>query len=534
MQKLPYLLRNRNGNFYIRITAAINNQRKEFRFSLHTQFFCVAKIRYFISMPLIQALRVELGMQSNIDNLSVRLAEVKSAIQALQSVYREEKPAWQIAMKHWKADYEVERIECDLARVQQHAATLENERATSAQVIQHLMHSQSTITAPVDNKSLYLALCEYLAEKAPEWRSRTKCQNEAYCYRFAEIVGLDTPTQSLNGEVISKYRDVIAKLPTNAPKHRIEQKECNAKALVAYWHKLACKKHKHTLTYEGQNSHFAAVRGFLSWLEARYLTAKNYSSYITLSPKVLAANKVCKAPFSRECLEHLFESYIYGDEQRTRERPKNYQFWLPLIALTTGMRVAEIAGIEKQDIRQVNDIWVFDINEQWTCEKHPKQGLDKRKKNKPSLRLVPIPQVVLDAGLLEFVAQLDDDDFLLNDLTRMKNKPLGDKASEWFNARFLGYVGIEKTDTDGNKVTLHSMRHTFITRINNTKLNDTYLPPYMLHYVSGHEQDSVRNKVYSHEFDLREIKLYMDAVEYGVDFASISYSRFANRKRCKK
>lgn len=534
MQKLPYLLRNRNGNFYIRITAAINNQRKEFRFSLHTQFFRVAKIRYFISMPLIQAFKVELDMQANLDNLSSRLSEVKKAISAIKIQSCEGKPGWKIAASHWRAKYAIERIECELEETQLQAAILENERATSAQVIKHLMHTQGTVAAQVDNKSLYLALCEYLAEKAPEWRSRTKSQNEAYCYRFAEIVGLDTPTQSLNGDMISKYREVIAQLPTNAPKHRLERKECNSSVLTEYWFKLASSKHKHTLSYEGQNSHFAAVRGFLSWLEARYLTAKNYSSYITLSPKVLAANKVCKAPFSSENLERLFESYIFGDELRTKERPKSYQFWLPLIALTTGMRVAEIAGIEKQDIRQVNDIWVFDINEQWTCDKHPKQGLDKRKKNKPSLRLVPIPQVVLDAGLLEFVAQLDDDDFLLNDLTRMKNKPLGDKASEWFNARFLGYVGIEKTDADGNKVTLHSMRHTFITRINNTKLNDTYLPPYMLHYVSGHEQDSVRNKVYSHEYDLSEIKLYMDAVDYGVNFAPISYSRFTNRKRRKK
>lgn len=71
------------------------------------------------------------------------------------------------------------------------------------------------------------------------------------------------------------------------------------------------------------------------------------------------------------------------------KQPKDWHFWGPLIALTTGLRSEEIGTLTVQQI-QANFHGTAVIKVEGT-------------KNDSAKRTVPIPQTLLDAGFIEYV-----------------------------------------------------------------------------------------------------------------------------------
>ncbi|WP_100657054.1 tyrosine-type recombinase/integrase [Alteromonas flava] len=532
MQKLPYLLTNRNHTYYIRIVCPRKSGRREFRFSLHTQFFCVAKIRYFNIMPLINNFKcVLLGSDDMNHQREAQLIKaIKNEIDFLINSVSENAPHWRTVLRTRQVVRHFSELADQNRQLQSELRHQSTRNKKSAAIIDALASSgRVDDDNAVDNETLKSALKTYISTKAPEWRPRTLSMKKLYLLRFVEIMGLETLTQSISGKDVQRYREILEKLPANVrfPKSRPVES-----ALIAdWWGQLATQEHARVLAPEGLNSHFSAVRSFLTWIHSRHLNSKDYSSYLKISKRVLEANKIVKTEFNAQQLKNMLGSYLYSDHLRSREKPKDFHFWLPLIALTTGMRVGEIASLEKQDIYQMDGAWVFDINSKWHNPKHAENGLEKGKKNKWSERIIPIPQTIINAGFLNFVSSLSEHQFVLNDLHRMKNKPIGEKASLWFNDYFLKYVGIGKTNENGSKVSLHSMRHTFVTRVNKTQIGGQYLPDSMHHYLTGHEQIGTRNRVYNHGVDIATLKQYMDAIDYEYDLSGIAFSRFTNRRK---
>lgn len=105
------------------------------------------------------------------------------------------------------------------------------------------------------------------------------------------------------------------------------------------------------------------------------------------SPKKKDAKK--RLPFSSDDLCRLFQSdsYLKGQIKRASE------YWIPLIALYTGARLAEIAQLHCSDIYEEQAVWVFDLNDEG----------DKQLKSDNSRRLVPIHSTLLELGLLDFL-----------------------------------------------------------------------------------------------------------------------------------
>ena len=62
-----------------------------------------------------------------------------------------------------------------------------------------------------------------------------------------------------------------------------------------------------------------------------------------------------RAPFTEEELEKLMRSNEYINDSHRQ----SYQFWIPIIALFTGMRQDEIAQLHLEDIRQDEEgVWL--------------------------------------------------------------------------------------------------------------------------------------------------------------------------------
>jgi len=363
-----------------------------------------------------------------------------------------------------------------------------------------LVASTSTPKSTSDSKPLYKLTEIYLGEKKETLAARTYNQVTSNLERFCEIIGFEKDSVNLDSDDLDKYCNVIKNIPKNFNNNKKSIRPTDSRLLSDFWIEAAESNKGDKLVSKGVEKHFSDIRVFLSWCADRHSTKRNYSNFQGLRKSRLYNDSIERTPFSPAQLELIFGSFLYTDFLREREQPKDYQFWLPLIAMSSGMRIAEIVGLEKEDIKTIDGVWVFDVNETWHSASRQSSEYNKRKKNKTSSRAIPISQQLINSGFLEYVKRLDKHAMVLSGLSLGKsNKGLADYASKWFNERFSASINLNKRSADGKQgVAFHSFRHGFTTNLDKTVINGNALNDSERHYITGHGQEGVRNKTYSH------------------------------------
>ncbi|MBU3020158.1 site-specific integrase [Paraglaciecola agarilytica] len=567
--KIPYLIKNRNNNFYLRFMVPLkvfssDIRRIEIRYSLKTKNFNVAMTLYNLVVPLITyRIRDLVEMERDLAESQAELRLLKSKV----SHYIDEKIQKLIETsiasgKHWKTDLARRSLkqaidDCMLEPLTE--LTIESSKSknlasetkresdrlelNSQNLIKSLTaaisHSAPTISpssSTSENKPLHELLALYLDERKTSLSPRTYSQQVKTLERFIEIVGIKLLSNDLGNDELDRYSKVTKTIAPNVGNNSKVTKPTDSEDLIQYWIKLAENNTGKALASNGVEKHFSSVRPFLRWCFERHNIIKDYSTYPSLRKQKRATDTLEKTPFSIGQLDLIFGSFLYGDTLRQREQPCNYQFWLPLIALSTGMRIAEIVAIEKKDIYEQDNVWVIDVNDKWHSPKHRHPNHSKRKKNKSSCRMIPIPNTLLNAGFLSYVGALKTHDMLFPELSLGEHKGLGDYASKWFNERFLKYINLDKRSADGKQgVSFHSFRHGFVTNLDKTIINGVPLNDSERHYLTGHEQIGVRNKTYNHGgVNLEHLKEYMDAINHNVDCADINFKRYSQRIKVTK
>jgi integrase len=277
-------------------------------------------------------------------------------------------------------------------------------------------------------------------EKSKDIVEKSVSEIRSKCKLFIEIIG-DPFVEDLKDEMIYKYLEDIKKLPsrhTISKKYRSKSIECLLKMKIPQ---------KDLLGDETIRNHIGRVKSFFLWLEKRgYLPNGKYSC-------LFEQNKRSKLPheardvFSTDDLNKMFSHKDYLNFK------KPWEFWLPLIALYTGMRINEICQLLLDDIVKEVFILYFRI-----CE-----GEGKTLKTKTSQRNIPIHPELIDLGFIDYVKMLKRDrcKYLFPDLNGNKTKPSHTpikKINQWIKR--IGIMGNDKT---GKKV-FHSFRHTFANR----------------------------------------------------------------------
>lgn len=150
-------------------------------------------------------------------------------------------------------------------------------------------------------------------------------------------------------------------------------------------------------------------------------------------------------------------------------------FWLPLIACFSGARLEEAGQLKQGDFKKGAserkiDYFVIDNAE------------GNATKTATSNREVPLHQVLIRLGLLDYVASLPGSDApLFPDLRRDQYGKLTANFSKWFGK----FLRVELGITDKRK-TFHSFRHGFAT---NWKVCE--LPEHIRFVIDGHAPGSV-------------------------------------------
>jgi len=153
--------------------------------------------------------------------------------------------------------------------------------------------------------------------------------------------------------------------------------------------------------------------------------------------------------FSPEELQKLFNNEIYEDGVFDH----NSRYWLPLIALFTGMRGREIAQLYCDDIQKdsQSDIWFIEVRAnpermQW-------------KKNQSAPRKIPVHPMLHKLGFIDLVKSGNENSMLFPELFNKSGNPYKNWGNNFNRQTETGWKW--KCGVKGNTV-FHSFRHNVI------------------------------------------------------------------------
>lgn len=198
---------------------------------------------------------------------------------------------------------------------------------------------------------------------------------------------------------------------------------------------------------------------FYKWVRAVFSFACNEElGYIKVNPCSIKRNyKTATMGYFKDKELNIMQDNLHNEK-------KDWQRWILLIAMYHGMRRGEICQLRREDIL-VDD----KTSRPYFFIRALVEG--QSVKNNNSIRKVPVHNALLEMKFMDWV-------------NTKKNWLFGDvkdySVTGWFS-RYLNRLDIATTDEYGNKKTLHSLRHTFITKVRNS-----YSNLYHIQQVVGH------------------------------------------------
>jgi integrase len=210
-----------------------------------------------------------------------------------------------------------------------------------------------------------------------------------------------------------------------------------------------------------------------------------------------------------DALKQLFETPIWTgcQSEHRRSKPGTYiirdeKFWLPLIAVFSGMRQEEICQLRLDDVRQAEGIWIFDLRE----------GDGRQLKNGNAVRKVPVHKDLIGLGLLRYADQLraQSGKMLFPNLQPGgADDRLGHNYSKWFT-RYRRDTGLYAQGLD-----FHSFRHSATTF-----MLQADVPTSVVDEVTGHATAGETAR-YHKGFAVAQLQQAIDSINIGADLSHL-------------
>ncbi|HDY7607135.1 TPA: tyrosine-type recombinase/integrase [Vibrio vulnificus] len=605
MRQLPHIKKNRHGVYYFRLiftqsVRSISKAPQEISLSLETKDFVIAQERYMIVYPCARAFRWllhESAMKGNIDvsDMKLQVKHWKEKNRLRELLAQKDEQQFEVQRELLKANNQNKELAEHAARMRDSNQRLKG-ALKSAKVMMSSSETSSTVpatfskNAELEEASFFVSSPDAAerssstpAIKSTIATSRAKSPNRKrisksetiFAYvekfltyedahsthgkhtkearrtnlmRFLDIVGYNVALKSLTAEHIRHYRDMMHAIPANFEKRGFSIPR--ARNARPKWFKDTISEWRGTtLSGSGIDTHFKHIRVFLTWVHSEHYLEHNFVSMLKVSKKRTKETKKEVVNFMPCDLNKLFvDGYLYGDTKQKRDNGVAWQFWVPLIALYTGMRSEEIGSLLLSDFVEVDGLWCIEVQ---------------KSKTEAGVRTFPIPQHLIDAGLLDYRADMlhESKEGLSTRLfptLKQKGGEYSNRIGQFFNRningklkdgspRVEGYLykcGVENP-SDKQTLKFHSFRHGFIT-----KWLEMRLPLSTLKNIVGHrgdfktygvvyEEHEGTTEAYIHSsriskesrlLRLQEMKRSMDNMDFGVDLSNISYRRFLTRQ----
>lgn len=293
------------------------------------------------------------------------------------------------------------------------------------------------------NKRLSEVILPFLQERRQNWHAHT-VQARRACLRALLLALGDQPMNQITRAHLAHFKEIAQRLPVRwehrypgVPIAEIVEKESRGRKLRP----------------GSVNGYIAMAHTFFEWAYVNGYIASNPARKLKIRIRDRVRDQ--RSRLYAADLRQIFEDGLYYSRAsapkaiaaRKVDAETYHLFWIPIVALYSGMRAAEITGLERQDICREDGIWCFRVR--------PNGFRDI--KSQSANRSVPVHPTLLKMGLIEALAR----------------QGFGPRQSIWPNlskhpmncsAPFTRIWSRYRKDCgiyDAHK-TFHSFRHTFI------------------------------------------------------------------------
>jgi integrase len=333
---------------------------------------------------------------------------------------------------------------------------------------------------------------QFFAFKSKEdWAVKTAADVKRVVVLASELIGPDKSMTSVDIEDVKLVRDALSLLPPNYMK-MTANKGVGVKGAMA-------ANQGFSLSVKTQDKYFTMFKQILIWAANEGYLDKVPGANVKVAglKKIIPGEQ--RDPYSPDQLIKIIKSPLYTGQmsEGCRHKPgpllvRDGYFWVPLIALYSGMRLGEILQLLKSDVKEENAVWYFDVN----------KGEGKSLKTVSSKRRVPIHRTLIDMGLIDHVKSGHQSGRIFAEIKVGSDGYHSHHFSKWWG-RFAAHVGFKTPRT-----AFHSFRHNFLDA-----LRAAETPEYINKALAGHSDNSVHSQ-YGGGAMLSQLKTAIDKVSY--------------------
>ena len=311
------------------------------------------------------------------------------------------------------------------------------------------------------------------------WVEKTALENSSCAMLFFKVAGDHSPTYYTH-QMLMNFKSVLQQLP---PKMNIMPKT-RGKSIA----RILAMRHEKLLSVSQINKYLICIGAYFRWLTSHEYISSNPAHHLLLSKSKKTRPEDERGAFSVNEMRKIRDLLR---EQKESFKPWSSRFWVPFIAIYSGMRVAEISGLYLSDIKKYDGIWCFDVNDE----------NDKRLKTAASRRKVPIHPCILAENFLDYWAEKFEEgqERLFPDIKREKFNGYGRQVSKYFSKWNRRYI------TKDPLLTLYSGRHSIAN-----ELKQCGVASEVISELLGHQIESITisryGKRYRPEILLEAIK----------------------------
>ena len=311
--------------------------------------------------------------------------------------------------------------------------------------------------------------------KTRAWENQTASQAGKSFALFIDING-DLPIDSYAREHAARFKESAQSLPADYGKAAI-YRDLSVSQIIAKYETLPGPAQQARLSQKTIKRHFSALSTLWDSLIIEGRLKDNIFRGFKFGNTKRANEQ--RDMWTEEELRRLFATPLWqgcaSEGRRTlpgEQIIRDEKFWLPLIAVFSGLRQEEICQLHVEDIREEDGIRYFDIN-----NKPPRQL-----KNRSAVRRVPIHDELIRLGLLGYIEAMKkahEERIFPNLKPGGSDGRLGHSYTKWFT-RYRRDVKIYRPKLD-----FHSFRHSATTLMQRAEVSVPLIDELTGHVGSG-------------------------------------------------
>ncbi|WP_239031637.1 site-specific integrase [Geomonas diazotrophica] len=336
-----------------------------------------------------------------------------------------------------------------------------------------VVHPQTLTSSP----RLSTVANQFINDRRLSWGKKTYLEMESTFKLTKEILG-DRMVSEVDRSMIRDLRDSLCRLPSNVSKIFPDKTAREVLGMVA---DDRLPKAASPMSITTVNKHISRFSTLMKHCLKEGLITTNPAVGLKIKQKRKPDEE--RSAYSLEDIRRLTTSL-----PKDSKRPERY--WVPMIGVFSGLRLDEICQMYTEDVREVDGVWCFDVND----------TKDKKLKTLSSTRIVPVHPKLIELGLLDHLTRTEEQGHprIWMNLNRRESDGYSNALGKWFQ-RFN-----RKHITDDPLKTFHSLRHTFADTLKQLGCQESLISELM-----GHANDSITTGRYGKRY---QPKVLLEAV----------------------